>query len=499
MIVNFTSNFQLMSKSHYSNQMTTALVSDDSSESSSEALADFDQSSQCASSALSPPSPMAVRIGFHNGDVYRGECQAYRAGVCLHGKGVMTYANGEIHNQQWSHDDLLHDELVQVAVSENTIKCGRCQQKGHNRRTCSQPFKRKAMVEEDSVVVKKNPFAVGEEVLVMTKMKGYECYEDAIVVTIIDENSVLVRDDDGKNERRISVDFLKNKSKFDTDYEKLSIRNKKLWTDHGAIEYFGESFATLDSRCDNRSSKKRKIEKASEEESLRKQLEDLREENNRLKNQKKESQHKNPTYTLCPKKILANKAFVEAVYKVNGIGRIGFLETAALNTVNHLLKSGVGENSHLDLINYDPETAARIGVEMAKLKKSKEGLGDYSIHMMSSSSFLRGETRSFKGLWLDYECTFSDKVENNDLQYVFKNGLFDAGGGVLALTVCLRNDQGRSKQVHAVITKLAEDNGYTRKSLDMNGDGIQFTEEDASSFQYRNMKLFLYEIRKKIH
>lgn len=449
------------------------------------------------------PSCDAV-VEFDNGDVYRGECKAdWNGHVLLFGKGVMTFANGEVANQEWDGDNITHYELVQPATSENTIKCGFCKQKkGHNRRTCPKSVKRKAMVEEDSVVVKKNPlavevvyhplvekhkygFAVGEEVLVETISKFHYQYKDAVILGFLYNHYVIVQDNEGT--KKIHVELLKNKDKYDAEQELLSIRN----TRPSSIER------------EERQRKKRKVNQepeSSEEPKLLEESQSSEESHSYSSSEELLSQmkSKNPSYTLCPQKIKANQAFVDALEKLNGIGRIAFLETAALNTVKHLLKSGVGENSHLDLINYDAETAARIGVGMWKLKK-KEGrnLGDYSIHMMSSSSFLRGETRSFQGLWLDYECTFSDKVENNDLQYVFKNGLFDAGGGILALTVCLRNDQGRSKQVHAVITKLAEDNGYTRKSLDMNGDGIQFTEEDAFTFKYRNMKLFLYEIRKK--
>ena len=98
-----------MSKSDSSNEIMMPSVSDDRSELSSEASADFDESSQCASSASSLPPPHVIKHG--KVSCYEAKYKGYYKkteddlGYVPHGIGVMKYDDGDVIEGLWKNGE----------------------------------------------------------------------------------------------------------------------------------------------------------------------------------------------------------------------------------------------------------------------------------------------------------------------------------------------------------------------------------------------------------
>lgn len=350
-----------------------------------------------------------------------------------------------------------------------------------------------------------SPFKVGDEVhFEKSKGKGWVHYKQGVVQRM-DTNLFVILDDDDVSHTVHVSSVMSKEERDELEYRSMNNFPKNA---SEQLKWHGDDAQRLTPRRDFTKIKKLSDVKVDrpiptkkrvadvEVEQLKQTVMRLTGENKRLRSQLDGGEDDFESYTSEMTKKIANEKFCSAIKNLmvdltgtetGHNGMISYLEAPLMNTTNELVESGVIGESPIAMINWDGRKSELIG-RFAKLRF--DGKTPYAVHTMSSSDFLRINNGAIhKALWLDFENTFKDEVVVTDIQHVFKSGMF-ASGGIFGLTFSSRNDQGRFREVHGHVNRLAESNGYRVRCLDVNGVSY-----DQVTYAYRSMKLFIYEVR----
>lgn len=312
-------------------------------------------------------------------------------------------------------------------------------------------------------------------------------HDDGTYDVVIDGREEVVQFVDAKFLKRKSEDDLMSMSKMATSIKGSIAYYAKCYSHHIAKEeedvdpcpgLYGEALVV---------SLKEKLKNAQND------LKTTKQDNARLKQDLNGNSEDFESYTSRDDKLKANEFFCLAIkeYNLRTSGTttgsnlpIAYLAAAAMNTTTSLLNSGVIGDSIVSMINSD-ERKCELIARFAK------GLDiDYSIFKMMASQYI-GLHIPVKALWLDYENTFPKN--ESDIESVFKNGLFRQGG-VLGLTLSIRNDGGAYLEVNKKMSEIASLHGY-QLSIFRNGQFYE-TNDDCSTWKYKLMKLYIYEVKK---
>lgn len=312
-------------------------------------------------------------------------------------------------------------------------------------------------------------------------------HDDGTYDVAIDGREEMVQFVDAKYLKRKSDDDLMSMSKMATSIKGSIAYYAKLYSHHIAKKeedvdpcpgLYGEALVL---------SLKEKLKNAQNG------LKTTKQENARLKQDLNGSSGDFESYTSRDDKLKANEFFCSAIkeYNLRTLGTItgsnlpiAYLAAAAMNTTTSLIASGVIGDSIVSMINSD-ERKCELIARFAK------GLDiDYSIFKMMASQYI-GLCIPVKALWLDYENTFPKN--ESDIESVFKNGLFRQGG-VLGLTLSIRNDGGAYLEVNKKMSEIASLHGY-QLSIFRNGQFYE-TNDDCSTWNYKLMKLYIYQVKK---
>ena len=348
-----------------------------------------------------------------------------------------------------------------------------------------------------------SPFKLGDEVhFEKSKGKGWVHYTQGVISQNLNDNSYVIVDDDDFSHTVHVSNVMTKEQRDELEYKSMNNFPKTM---SGQLKWHGNDAQRLTPRRAFTKpaevhrpvpvpTKKRVADV--DVEKLEQTVMRLTGENKRLRSELDGGEDDFESYTSEMTKKIANDKFCSAIKNLmldltgtetGHNGMISYLEAPLMNTTNALVESGVIGESPLAMINWDGRKSELIG----RFAKSKfDGKTPYAVHTMSSSDFLKINNGAIhKALWLDFENTFKDEVVATDIQHVFKSGMF-ASGGIFGLTFSSRNDQGRFREVHGHVHRLAESNGYKVRCLDVNGVSY-----DQVTYAYRSMKLFIYEVR----
>lgn len=346
-----------------------------------------------------------------------------------------------------------------------------------------------------------SPFKLGDEVhFEKSKGKGWVHYTQGVISQNLNDNSYVIVDDDDVSHTVHVSNVMTKEQRDELEYKSMNNFPKTM---SGQIKWHGNDAQRLTPRRAFTKpaevhrpvpvpTKKRVADV--DVEKLEQTVMRLTGENKRLRSELNGGEEDYKRYEREPTKKIANEIICSAIKNLmvdltgketGHNGMISVLEAASMNTTDELVKSGVIGESPISLINWDGRTSELIG----RFAKSRfDGKTPYAVHTMSSSDFLKINNGAIhKALWLDFENTFKDEVVATDIQHVFKSGMF-ASGGIFGLTFSNRN--GRFREVHGHVNRLAESNGYKVRCLDVNGVSY-----DQVTYFYRSMKLFIYEVR----
>lgn len=346
-----------------------------------------------------------------------------------------------------------------------------------------------------------SPFKLGDVVhFGKSKGKGWVHYTQGVISQNLNDNSYVIVDDDDVSHTVHVSNVMTKEEQDELEYKSMNNFPKTM---SGQLKWHGNDAQRLTPRRDFTKAKISEVHRPIptkkrvadvDVEKLEQTVMRLTGENKRLRSELDGGEDDYKSYEKELTKKIANEKICSAIKNLmvdltgketGHNGMISVLEAASMNTTDELVKSGVIGESPISLINWDGRTSELIG----RFAKSRfDGKIPYAVHTMSSSDFLKVNNGAIhKALWLDFENTFKDEVVVTDIQHVFKSGMF-ASGGIFGLTFSNRN--GRFREVHRHVNRLAESNGYKVRCLDVNGVSY-----DQVTYKYRSMKLFIYEVR----